>query len=186
MLVLIQTTLYTRDVIDHPGGLFDALDRAGVEVRTETGGGSQFGPSREIDARNADLVWYVVEESALTSVLTAEPGAHVVAYTSPLNRADEAELTRLHRQLADELRAQGRTGDILELGNVLLPFAVDVTGLDPDAVDRVTELNARAARIGGCRCAVVAFAVDETPDIGAIGTPSSARPRRGGASAVRR
>ena len=66
------------------GGLFDALDRAGVDVRVDTGGGYQFGPHREIDARNADSVWYVIEESGLTSVLSEEPGAHVLAKSTPL------------------------------------------------------------------------------------------------------
>ena len=146
------------------GGLFDALDRAGVDVRVDTGGGYQFGPHREIDAKDADSVWYVIEESGLTSVLSAEPGARVLAKSTPLSATEDADSHGLRRELATSLRQMGQPDVVSYLGDPFLSSRLaGIGGLDPDVVRRTTALNLKVARSGECRCAVVAFAPDAVP-----------------------
>jgi hypothetical protein len=90
--------------------------------------------------------------------LLARPGARVIASTSPLSPAQDAELTRLQAQLRQQLTAAGRS----ELRAALDTSGVDVLafagvpGLDGHALVRAAALNKIVERRGVCRCAVVA------------------------------
>ena len=146
-------------------GLIDSLDRRGVDVRTDVGEGFQFGPGRETEPGDLSRVWYASEQGFVTGVLAAQPEAEVVAITTPLSAADDAELTELQRRAFDELAARKDTGTIAKLDSPLVIFDLERTGvLEPAARSRLSELNQIVQDSGRCRCAIVAFAPDDLPD----------------------
>jgi hypothetical protein len=148
----IGTTL--RSLFD---GVINELDRRDVDVRVDPELGRIFGTERESHPGAVDQVWYVTEQGSRVPALLAQPGARLVASTSPLTPAEDAELTRLQARLRAQLRKAGRADLVDELDQDLLPFIVsNVPGVDHAAAARAGALNARVARAGGCRCAIVA------------------------------
>ena len=154
------------------GGIFDALDRKGVDVRVDTDNEFQYGRSRGATLDEAASVWYVVEESALVSTLSAQPEAKVIARSTPLTRAEEAELTQLHRELADAARAAGRDDLVNRVGSSAVGYLfAGVPGVDPATVARAQALNRKVDRSGGCRCAVIAFPPTAVPEFQPVTLP---------------
>jgi len=154
------------------GGLFDALDRKGVDVRVDTESAFQFGNHRGVTPAEAGALWYVVEDPALVSELSTAPGARVVARSTPLAKADDAELTDLHRELAAAAADAGRPDLLhLEASPAAAVLFADVPGLDPATLRRAAALNARVVASGRCRCAVIAFPPDAPPDFRPITLP---------------
>ncbi|MCJ7438386.1 MAG: hypothetical protein MUP97_11585 [Acidimicrobiia bacterium] len=121
-----------------------------------------------------DLPARVDEEGRDVSVLTELPGARVVARTTPLDRADEAELVRLQRALAHRLEDLGR-GDLVSVieYSSLVHVLDDVPGVDHDDIDRIARLTARAERGNGYRCAVISFRPTDAPPLGAASAAGS-------------
>ena len=153
------------------GGICDALDRQGVDVRVDTDSEFQYGKSRGASLDEVASVWYVVEESALVSTLSAQPEAKVLARTTPLTRAEDAELTRLHLELADAARAAGRYDLVNRVSSPEVAYLFAGVPADPTTVARAQVLNRKVDRSGGCRCAVIAFPPTALPDFQPVAMP---------------
>ncbi len=139
------------------GGLFDALDRGGTDVRVDPERGFEFGYHRTASAGDVGSVWYVVEGGQFLSVLSELPGARVLTSTSPLDAGQERELRSGQRRLARQLARAGRPGLVDKMGSSLFPFAVaGVPGVDQTLARRVGRLNEIVEHRGVCRCAVIA------------------------------
>lgn len=149
--------------------MVNGLDREGAEVRTGPGSAFQFG-QRRTSLRGVEEVWYAVEGGPWVEALAEAPGATVLASNSPLAPEDEARLRELQGRIGAVLEASGRGALI---GDLASPFAaVSIPaggGIRRGDLDELASLNARL--VGEpCRCAIVAFDVDEDPDLGP-GTP---------------
>jgi hypothetical protein len=140
-------------------GVVNELDRVGQPVRVPPGMGYQFGASRDESRHAGDpaVAWWDVFESGRFAVTAAEePGAELVAFTTPLDGADEAELQALQRQVAGTLAAVGRADLLKELDSPLAGFTLAAVPAVPTEVrDRLAALNAEVAR-RGCRCGIYA------------------------------
>ncbi len=144
--------------------LVNGLDRAGADVRTGPGSEFQFG-DRRTSLTGVREVWYAVEGGPWVEALAGMPGASVLASNTPLSGSEEVRLRELHRRLGSQLAALGRTGEIGKLDSELVSVVFAGTaGLDPAALDELAGLNRRL--VGApCRCAVVAFDVEDDPDL---------------------
>jgi hypothetical protein len=141
------------------GAIVDELDRRGVPVRVDEDRAFQFGDHRGAGANPPAEEWLVSEESVVTSLLSAQPGARTLAATTPLTDAEEHDMRELQVDLAQQLKAAGRADLVDSLGSSLAAFVIDdVAGVDPTAVQRLANLNEKVERSGQCRCAVIAFA----------------------------
>lgn len=142
-------------------GLIDALDRAGAPVRTSPQYSYRFAPHLAAEPAEAHEVWYVSEEGYRLSLLPEQPGARLVASSSPLPRAEERELRQLQRDAARALTEHGAAGRLRELDSPFL-VAVDardpLPGVDAASVRRMAALNQEVFASRTCRCSVVAFA----------------------------
>jgi hypothetical protein len=140
------------------GGVVDALDREGVEVRVDEDLGFQFGEHRAANARDVDTVWYAFEDGVLTSLATIDPRARFIARLEPLGPDEEAEVVELQLRLLDQLEAAGR-GDLRSLlDSDLVAFGVaDVPGVDLESAARLGELNGELRATERCRCSIVAY-----------------------------
>lgn len=149
------------------GAIMDELDRRGAPLRVDPAFAFVWGDDRTIKPDRASAIWYVAEEGKDVSLLTAVPGARVLARTTPLSPSDEAQLVRLQRTLTAQLVRAGRTDlvPILEY-SVLISALDDVAGVDHAAVGRVEKLEAKVERTGACRCAVIAFLPKNAPSPG--------------------
>lgn len=137
-------------------GVVNALARDGVDVRVNPDLARAFGAQRAAKASQATFVWYVTEQGSFVLPYLTEPGARLIATTSPLPAAEEAELSRLQQEIRAELTRAGRPALADDLDNTLLGFQLTgVPGLDHAAVDRIAALNEVVQRRGGCRCAIV-------------------------------
>jgi len=144
--------------------IVDQLDAKGRPVRVDPPAAGAWGRHRSLPPDQAQVIWYVIEEGRHVSLLTAVPGARVVARTTPLSAAQEVELVALQRSLTLTLHRAGRSDldPFLEY-SALVPFLVGVPGVDREQVTRVRELEDRVNRSGRCRCAVIAFAPRHAP-----------------------
>lgn len=149
--------------------LLNELDRAGIPLFVPEDQGFKFSDRRAVtvdEARAAGIreTWWIVEEGDNRARAVATPGVEVVFRSRNLPEADQAELDRLYLEVGDAL---------IELGDADLASAVDgpwladriraeVPGwerlLTTEQIERLTELNARAAETG-CQCAVLATPV---------------------------
>lgn len=145
------------------GGLFDALAREGAHVDAAEGLGYQFGYGRQATPSEVDHVWYVGEESQIYSLLSEQPGAHVLAVNHPLPGPQQAELVSLQRRLAADLLREHHSAYIADLGSPLVGYLLGrVPGLPPGelrALDRLDLLVSRRV----CVCSVVAFPPGRLP-----------------------
>ena len=145
-------------------GLLHDLELRGVDVGVDRDIEWVFG-DRGMDPATATDVWYVTDNGWSYSLLTAQPGARVIASRSPYDEASEARVVKLQRALATQLRAAGRVDAVRSLDSALLTFALaDIPGLDPEAVADLGDLNARLDGLGH-RLGVVAFPTDSQPDL---------------------
>jgi hypothetical protein len=80
-------------------GVIDQLDRQGVDVRVDGRFAHVFGDQRTTTRAHAVSLWYVTEHGSYAAALLRLPGAHLIARTTPLSAAREAELSRLQAQL---------------------------------------------------------------------------------------
>jgi hypothetical protein len=153
--VLVRST--GEDLRSLYDGVIDQLDRRGVDVRVDSPFGRVFGDRRTSTPAHAASLWYVTEHGSYRAALLRLPGAHLVASTTPLSAAREAELSRLQAQLWDQLRRAGRTDLLGFVDNPFVVFKVTgVPGVDPLIATRIGRLDDAVQRSGGCRCAVVA------------------------------
>lgn len=147
--------------------VINELDRSGAPARVDDDLGYQFGYSRAAEEREVEEIWYIAESGGDVSVLAGEPGAHVLWSATPLPGADEAALRAAQQDLWAALRAAGRADLRSAISSPLAAFALaDVPGVDTALVQRVADLNGRVEQSGTCRCAIVAFAVRDDPDLG--------------------
>ncbi len=138
-------------------GLVNELDRDGVDVRVGTSLGRLYGTHRVGRRDDADETWYVTEKGSMIPELLALPGARVLVTTSPLSRAEDAELDRLQSRLRSQLGSAGRPDLAEQVDQDLIAyFTAGVPGVDPELARAVAALNRKVARRGGCRCAIVA------------------------------
>jgi hypothetical protein len=166
MLPVVRATPPGRRVLVRPSGptlrsLFDAvideLDREDVDVRVDPELGRIFGGRRRGTPGAVDEVWYVTEVGSTVPTLLAQPGARLVASTSPLGRAENRELDRLQATLRAQLVRAGHPGAVAFLDQPLFAlFVRDIPGVDRALAARVSVLNERVDRHDGCRCAIVA------------------------------
>ena len=142
------------------------LDRSGATVRVDTALGFQFGYSRVASPSAVDEVWYVVEGGQYLSVVTGEPGAHVLWETAALPAAQEREMRVLQRRLWGQMQRSGHADLFGVLNSPLLGFNLSgLAGIDSSLVDRVATLNAAARRHARCRCGIVAFRAADAPTL---------------------
>ncbi len=138
-------------------GVINELDRAGVDVRVDHDLGRIFGTNRVGTARGADEIWYVTEQGSWATQLRAQTGARVVFSSSPLTRAENAELDRLQALLGEQLVRAGRPVLAKRVDNSLIAFlTAGIPGVDPALAHDVGALNGRVGAHGRCRCAIVA------------------------------
>jgi hypothetical protein len=166
VLPLIRSTPTSNRVLVRPSGpslrsLFDGvineLDRTGVDVRVDPELGRIFGGRRRGSPADVDETWYVTEAGSTVPTLLAQPGAHVIASTSPLTPAENLELDRIQAILRTQLIRAGRPGAVAFLDQPLLALLVQGTpGVDPALTARASVLNERVNEHNGCRCAIVA------------------------------
>lgn len=155
-------------------GVINGLDRAGADVRTGPGTDVRYG-SRRAAVGDVGEVWYVGQGGPWVTALIDEPGARVLVANTPLSRSDEERLRTLHRELGAQLTAAGRGGEFDKLNSDLAHLAfADVPGMDPAALEELARLNHKLAS-EPCRCAIVAFDVEDDPDID-LGAPLFAGP----------
>lgn len=139
------------------GAVFNELERQGVDVRALPGEPFQWGRQRTSRPEDTSGVWYVTEGSGTFALLSALPGAEVIAQTHVLSPADEQELLELQRSIGADLERAGRTDLLPAIESPLASYELSgVPGLDPA---RLARLDALLAKIpaGKCRCAVIAF-----------------------------
>lgn len=140
------------------GGVVDALDRMGADVRVDDELGFQFGEHRVASTDEVDEIWYALEDGLLTSLRATDTNGRVVARLVPLGAEVEAEMValqlRLYRQLIDAGHLELAGALDSELVALLLH---DVPGIDAADTARLAELNADVRSSGSCRCSVVAF-----------------------------
>jgi hypothetical protein len=144
----------------------DQLAREGAPVYVDRGLGYQFGYTRTAAPSQVDQVWYVTEESELTSLISRATGARVLAESHPLPAPEQAELIALQRTLADQLTAAGHADDVGDLFSeyvvtALAPVARQA-GLAPTDLERLQALNTVVVK-NVCLCAVIAFPADRIP-----------------------
>lgn len=146
------------------GGVVAALDRAGAPARVDEALAFQFGDHRAAPSRRVNEIWYVSEDGTLTSLRVSDPRGRVVARTTPLGPADEAEAVRLQTTLWQQIRAADRLDLTPVLDSDLVAIALaDVPGVDQAAASRLAELNAVVQASDRCRCSIVAFAPGDVP-----------------------
>ncbi len=144
----------------------DQLAREGARVYVDRGLGYQFGYTRTASPAQVDQVWYVTEESELTSLISRATDARVLAVSHPLPAVEQAELIALQRTLADQLTAAGHADDVGDLFSeyvttALAPVARQA-GLAHADLERLQALNTVVVR-HVCLCAVIAFPADRIP-----------------------
>jgi hypothetical protein len=167
----ITDTILVRNVAPALRGvapsIIDELDRHGTPVKVDPRGRLVWGSSRVARPATVDRVWIVTEDGVRGALLSAAPGARVLAHTSPLRPAEDRELSRLQRQAALELMDAGRSDLVqwLEYSNFVPLLHDEVPELDPATIDRIATLVQKAARTRRCRCTVVEFAPDELPGV---------------------
>jgi hypothetical protein len=144
----------------------DQLVRQGAPVYVDRGLGYQFGYTRTASPSQVEQVWYVIEESELTSIISRAAGARVLAVSHPLPPPEQAELVALQRKLSDQLTAAGHADDVGELfGEYVATTLAGVAGqagLAPADLERLQALNAVVVR-HTCLCSVIAFPADRVP-----------------------
>lgn len=139
-------------------GLVNDLDRRGLPVGVDTGGGFQWGDGRELPVEEAGEVWFASEQGFVTAALERLPGASVVAAVSPLSSAEDQELGELQVEAIDELRRLGRSDVIPKLDSSLAVFDLEeLDVLDEPERRRFVELSDAVAESGVYRASVVAF-----------------------------
>jgi hypothetical protein len=144
----------------------DQLAREGAPVYVDRGLGYQFGYTRTASPSQVSQVWYVTEESELTSLISRATGARVLAVSHPLPAPEQAELVALQRKVSDQLTAAGHADDVGYLfseyvATALAPVAQQ-SGLAPADLQRLQALNTVVVR-HVCLCAVIAFPADAIP-----------------------
>jgi hypothetical protein len=161
--VLLRT--YGAAVEGLHAAVLDQLAREGAPAYVDDGLGYQFGYDRTATPSQVSSVWYVIEESELYSLVTRIPGVVVLAVSHPLPRADQAELVALQRRMSDQLTAEGRSGEVGDLGSEYVSTALaGVPGIAPADLERLEVLNRRVVR-HTCLCSVVAVRPDQIPPL---------------------
>ena len=159
----VQVRTADSGIIGAESGILDHFSRAGAPVYVDPTAGYKLGYARVRSLDQVDSVWFVVEESQVFSLLSADPGAQVLAVSHPLPAPQQAELISLQRSLAATLTAEGRPDLIPQLRN---PFADYVLGpelhLPPEQLRQLTALNVEV-NAHQCLCGVIAFAPDRVP-----------------------
>lgn len=103
-----------------------------------------------------DETWYVTEQGSTIPALLAQPGARLLAATSPLTRSEDLELARLQAQLRQQLVAIGQTRSVAILDQPWLAKLLrNVTGIDHGVAERISALDAKISRHNDCQCAIV-------------------------------
>jgi hypothetical protein len=167
-VLLLHVDGFVNGVAD---GLMNNLDDKGWHVGAEPALAYKYGQSHAVDTKSARQVWYVTETSTGTTLTTSVPGARVLALETPLTTAEEHELARLQRQLIARMRKTNHL-ELLpavqyELAGLATASRMDTSGID---MNRLDELNAKVARSGRCRCAVVVEPADIPNDeLGLVG-----------------
>ena len=145
--------------------VIDDLDRRGVNVVVDENLELLWGSSRVASVSQADEVWIITEDGMRGALLEVSPGAQVLASTSPLAPAEDEELSKLQRELSQQLDALGRPDLISWLDHKdflsLLPEMVH--SIDRNQLDRITVLLSRASESRSCRSSVVRFSPDNLP-----------------------
>lgn len=144
-------------------GVLNELDRRGAEVHIDEGAGYEYGYHRVLPIEQASEIWYVAEQGFAFSVLSAVPGARVVAAQTPLDQNEEAELRVLQRKAASRLHGGNQAAKIQQLDSPLVVFGLTTETLSEPEQRRLAELNTLVERSEMCRCGIVAFDATASP-----------------------
>lgn len=156
--------LDTGSLLTLQRGIHNEMERLHEPVFVDEELGYQFGRQRSASPDDVGAVWWVAETGRSLSHLTGLPDARLIARVSPLDASREAELTELQRSLASQLTAAGRTELLGFLDTPLFAYVVaDIDGVDAQAAERVSVLNARVEELGGFRVGIVALPPDNAP-----------------------
>ena len=136
--------------------VINELVRDGAPVRVPPENAFRFGYSRDDGANALDTTWHVIENGYLVGEFLEQPGATLVASTSPLSADEERELQALQRDAHHQMVTAGRERDAPALDDPLVELVVgDVPGIDAQQLERIAELNMRVRASKDCRCAVI-------------------------------
>lgn len=145
-------------------GALDELERRELPVGVDRGLGFQFGNHREIDTSDAAQIWYASEQGFVTATLERLPGSRVIARVTPLDVADDKELSDLQARAVEQLNAAGRPDIIEKLDSPLAVLDLDELAiLTPAERRRFVALTEEVERSGVYRAALVGFQPDQAP-----------------------
>lgn len=138
------------------GGVVDELDRDEAHVLVKDQQGRIYGDQRRVGHQRVDETWFVTEQGSTIPALLAQPGARLLAATSPLTRRENLELDRLQAQLRKELLAVGQPKALANLEQPWIALLLrDVPGIDHRIAERISALDAKISLHNDCRCAIV-------------------------------
>ena len=138
------------------GGVVDELDRRGARVLVNDQLGRIYGDQRRVGDKRVDATWYVTEQGSMVPALMKQPGARLLAATSPLTRSEDLELARLQARLRQQLVAVGQTRSVAILDQPWLAKLLrNVAGIDHRIAERISALDAKISLHNDCRCAIV-------------------------------
>ena len=155
-------------------GLVYAAEKEGRNFGVDPYLGYKFGRHRVLE--NPAAVWLVTEASPATSIALSIERARAVSISTPLDPAEDTQLTDLHVELAAALGGVGRDDLIDALGS---PFAIGLleeAGIELDPTDAMLleRLNSEVDRSGVPRMAVVSI---DHVDVSGYGKALAHQPR---------
>ena len=145
--------------------VIDDLDRRGVDVVVDEKLELLWGSSRVASVTQVDEVWIITEDGMRGALLEVSPGAQVLASTSPLAPAEDQELSKLQREVSQQLDNLGRPDLIswLDYSDFLPLLPEMIKAIDRNQLDRISFLLSLASESQSCRSSVVKFSPDDLP-----------------------
>ncbi len=139
-------------------GVLHATRAAGWDVGVLPELGYKYGDVRVHDPEGDEVVWFVTETSADTTVAGLLDGAAVLAAVTPLDDGEEDELVTLQTEALRAMIDADRPDLVASLGSSLVSYVLGDNDIpvDPAVTDRLTELNEKVAASPGGRMSVVA------------------------------
>lgn len=143
-------------------GLLLWLEQRGVTAGVDPSITWVFG-DRGMQPGAADEIWYALDNGWSVALLSALPGARVVAEHTPLDDATAARVVELQRSIAAQLTSAGVPNVVTALDSPLITVLIaEHPTLDAAAVEELAGLNALADD-AGLRNGIVAFDPADAP-----------------------
>ncbi len=142
-------------------GVLIRLEAAGVDAGVDPALDWVFG-DRTLPIERADEVWYAADTGWAMTLLSAMPGARLLARSTPFGEAEERRAGELQRMLADQLLALGDASALGTLDSPLVGLALaGRSGVDAEQVEELAKLNEQVRP--GLRIGIVAFDPADAP-----------------------